>query len=90
MKSEFILKIMLFILGVNLVCLGDESQVEDNILLSQFTSSTIQIDGNPEAAWDTATASTIKISMTCDLKAQVSDCVTTGNVNILEQNLRKY
>ncbi|MGD9157278.1 MAG: sugar-binding protein [Desulfobacteraceae bacterium] len=54
-----------------------------NILLSQFTSSSVQIDGKRESVWETASTSTIKIAMTCDLKTQASGCVTVGKVRSL-------
>lgn len=53
------------------------------ILLSQFTTGTIVIDGQTEPAWDVAKPSPIGVSMTANLSAPAPDCPTSGTVRSL-------
>lgn len=52
-------------------------------LLSQFTDSTVNIDGKAEPLWRNATQSEIKTAMSCDLKAAATDCSVSGKVSSL-------
>ena len=82
MKAGLVKSILLiFIVLIAADIQGDEA--ESNILLSQFTSSAIRIDGEKEPVWDNVDSSAIKVAMTCDLKELVSDGVTVGNVRSL-------
>ena len=54
-----------------------------SILLSQFTSSVILVDGIAEAAWDKAKPTQIGIKMTTDLSAAATGCKTHGEVRSL-------
>jgi len=59
-------------------------------LLSQFTASSIKIDGNAERAWDMAPASHIEIPMTSNLSAPASGCTTFGDVRSLWDGALMY
>jgi endo-1,4-beta-xylanase len=56
---------------------------ERAILLSQFISTDIRIDGIAEAVWNNVKPSRIGVSMTGNLSARAAECPTYGNVRSL-------
>lgn len=52
-------------------------------LNAQFTSTPITVDGVPEAAWNNATASPIKICMNPGLTAPLTNCTASGTVQAM-------
>jgi endo-1,4-beta-xylanase len=56
---------------------------DKNTLYSQFTTKAIKIDGIAEDAWENAKPSHIGISMTSNLSAPDTSCITYGDVRSL-------
>ncbi|MES1215975.1 MAG: sugar-binding protein, partial [Bacteroidota bacterium] len=59
-------------------------------MLSQFTSTSIRIDGTAEATWNTAKSYRIGIAMTSDLTATAPACTTYGEVRSLWDGAMLY
>lgn len=75
--------ILIVLIFISLKSFNAEQAKETESLKSQFTSATVKIDGFAEEAWKNVKQSNIGISMTGNLSAPASDCMTFGNVRSL-------
>ena len=62
---------------------AQSSSSAEAILLSQFTSATIEIDGEADRAWEEAKSYLIEKAVVADLSRPAVDCQTRGVVRSL-------
>jgi endo-1,4-beta-xylanase len=86
----FFIKLIPFII-ISVLSLKTPSDAFNNKTLpSQFTASTVNIDGKIDPVWRNAVQSEIKTAMACDLSAGSADCPVKGKVSSLWEGALLY